>query len=351
MHVIHLADYGGPYPGSFIPLLRAVGVAAERRGWSFELIFTPLARGREWLRLVEDFPVSFMEPKDLDSFVLPPRRLPTVLHSHFSGFDIACAAAARRVPSVTAFVHSHTTPSSALRSQVRNRVRYGLMLHGIAANFCVSPAVEHEIRRRFGRRTQVMPNAVDVSRFPIPTVEQRRLAREQLGLPESVPVLLHFGRDWEVKGGALMLHTLDLLPDAHCLTVGTDAARLEGFDGRSRLTVVPQTDDVWTLYAAADVLLGSSSAEGMPFAVLEALATGLPAALTPIDGHRMLADQAAGCFVAEAHDGPRLAETVMRAMAHAPPREEVRSWVASKMGVELWAENLLDIYGRNWASL
>jgi hypothetical protein len=33
VRLIHLAGYGGPYPGSFIPMLRAVIGAAARRDW------------------------------------------------------------------------------------------------------------------------------------------------------------------------------------------------------------------------------------------------------------------------------------------------------------------------------
>ena len=60
VRLIHLAGYGGPYPGSFIPMLRAVMGAAERRGWSREAVFTPISRERVWLgELDEDgFPTA-----------------------------------------------------------------------------------------------------------------------------------------------------------------------------------------------------------------------------------------------------------------------------------------------------
>lgn len=53
VRVIHVATYGGPYAGSFIPAIRALARAVSEHGWSFEIVFSPDARGRLVTRIDE----------------------------------------------------------------------------------------------------------------------------------------------------------------------------------------------------------------------------------------------------------------------------------------------------------
>jgi hypothetical protein len=107
MRVIHVADYGGPYAGSFVPMLRAVAATVRERGGTVEIAFTPVARDRPWLAELEadDVPVSFAPPGDRRTRArflaeLINDREPAVLHTHFTSFDLPAVSVARaRAPS------------------------------------------------------------------------------------------------------------------------------------------------------------------------------------------------------------------------------------------------------------
>ena len=99
---MHLAGYGGPYAGSFVPMLRGVMRAARDRGWSCEAVFGPVARDRVWLDELRDDGIPFRFARsssraDVSGLVrslLAESDEPTVLHTHFTSFDIPAAMAA-----------------------------------------------------------------------------------------------------------------------------------------------------------------------------------------------------------------------------------------------------------------
>src|SRR5450759_1006715 len=103
MRLIHLADYGGTYPGSFVSMVRAVLHAGRRRGWDVQALFSQVAHDRGWLHeLREEGFRCGLAPTD--GRELPAELLvqitasdePTILHTHFTSFDLAAAAVARR---------------------------------------------------------------------------------------------------------------------------------------------------------------------------------------------------------------------------------------------------------------
>jgi glycosyltransferase involved in cell wall biosynthesis len=72
----------------------------------------------------------------------------------------------------------------------------------------------------------------------------------------------------------------------------TTRARERGLEDRVILTGLIPRDDVFVLCADADVFVSTSHGEGLPVAVLEAMAAGCPVILSDIPPHRELADGA-----------------------------------------------------------
>lgn len=169
-------------------------------------------------------------------------------------------------------------------------------LSGIVA---ISDAIREELAsyRIPERKIACIPNGVDTDRFrPPATAAERRLARAELGLPDDMTILF-VGAIVPRKRPHLLVQALGALRsagiEAHLILAGPvkderygdairTSARELGIDHQVTWTGFVRNTD--SLYRAADVFALLSLNEGMPNALLEAMASGLPSVITPIPG-------------------------------------------------------------------
>ena len=233
-------------------------------------------------------------------------REPTVLHTHFTVYDIPAALAARRRPDVHAFWHIHTVLSEGLRAVLANSLKFALFGRYVERIFSPSSDVAAAVRRRLApaEKVSVFPNTVDPDAFPSLAPERRAEFRDQLGLQRGGQVLLHFGRDWYLKDGDIFLDALAiLLRENRPLTglvnqggeAASEAAARRGIEAHVRS--VGQLPQANPFYGAADVLVASSRGETMPFTVMESLCSGTPVVASDLPGHRYLGDQLEACTI------------------------------------------------------
>ena len=114
----------------------------------------------------------------------------------------------------------------------------------------------------------------------------REALRDELGLPEHAQIVITVGRLHEQKGYPDLLEILpkilDGRPDTFFLWVGDGEMRAElasavlGRDLQEHVRLLGRREDVPTLLQASDLFLLPSRYEGHPFALLEAMATGVP---------------------------------------------------------------------------
>jgi glycosyltransferase involved in cell wall biosynthesis len=202
------------------------------------------------------------------------------------------------------------------------------------------------------RKLRDFPNAVDTRRFSPTTTEERRAARASFGLPAGARVVLHFGWSWELKGGELMLGAAEILrdePDLIILSViGERTVPVRGLEENPLIRALAPQADVKRLFDAADVFLSCSPAEGMPLAVLEALACGLAVVGTDIPVQKRLLDGLPGATAVPS--APAAIAAGIRRMLHLSEAERgqhvqiVRERLASSFDLDVWARRLVDIY-------
>jgi glycosyltransferase involved in cell wall biosynthesis len=355
MRLVHLADYGGPYAGSFVPMLLAVARTARTRGWECELVFSQQARGRHWLSELDSAGavVRFLPPRRGVAALLAERPGPTILHTHFTRFDVVAALARLQRQEARVFWHFHTRMRDAPAVVARNVVKFVLLGPLVERILCVGEGIAASARRRGAPPEKVLrfPNAIDTGRFAPRGNACRQEARAALGLSPDARVLLHFGWDWHTKGGDLFLNAVERLltggsDNLLALTVGSgDEARSLA----SRLGIAdfvrvePPAERVGDLYAAADILVASSRAEGMPYAVAEAVSSGLPVVATDIPGHSSLA--AAPSVRIAAAEPDALAEAVLDALNRDVGEAQAgRRWAVENLDLGTWAERLFRLY-------
>lgn len=364
-----LAGYNGPFAGSFVPMLRALRDAATARGWRVEIAFTSEVEGFAWYReLREQGGALVLEAPDAGRRQLADWVRgefgdggPTVLHTHFTRFDLPALALARERARAAVIWHIHTPLARGPKAAARNLVKYGLLGRSVDAILAAGPDPAGGAIRAGARRdrVEVVGGGIEIGSFPLVDADRRAAARAALGIEPGEAVLLHLAWDWQLKDGDLFLATLrellDAGPERPLLGVtvrGGEAARsgAERLGLGRRLRVLEGVEDMREVYAAADLLVASSQVEGQPFAVIEAILSGLPVVATDLPGHRDICAGLASCRLVE-RDPAAMASAALELLER--PRDEAasdaeaaREAVAARFDLRPWAEAMVDRYER-----
>jgi glycosyltransferase involved in cell wall biosynthesis len=182
-------------------------------------------------------------------------------------------------------------------------------------------------------KVQLLHNFIDVQRFHPPSADERTAARARWGLaPDEVALLLpgRVGLQKNQIGLALALARLKkegrLPPNVRVLLAGRNRDRLYasalprvlrwlGLTDVVRFLGTVTDTDMLSLYHAADSLLMPSLYEGLPNAVLEAHASGLPAVVSHAANVDRIVVEGESGFEAPTFDRAALAEAIARMVA------------------------------------
>lgn len=217
---------------------------------------------------------------------------PDVIHTHQVG-ALAYAGPAARLAGGMPVVHTEHGKHYAMRWRTR-------MLGGLAGRFadrflCVSADIAAEVRRHRivpERKLGVVPNGIDTGRFSGPS--DRDAIRSALGIPKDAPVLGTVGRLNEVKRQDRLIRAFSkasgVILGAHLLLVG-DGPLIDdlrdlaaGLGLADRVHFVGYQLHPEKYLATMDLFALTSRSEGMPLAVLEAWAAGIPVIASRVGG-------------------------------------------------------------------
>ncbi|MCI0490565.1 MAG: glycosyltransferase [Blastocatellia bacterium] len=220
----------------------------------------------------------------------------------------------------------------------------------------------------------VIKNGVRVGQHPFnsPTVEtlpygrateedrfalRERLCRE-LGFNPDAKIIGMVARLQPVKGHRFFIEAaaqlIETEPKARFVLVGDGPLRSEieaqaaelGLNGR--LAMLGDRDDASRLVAAFDLFALSSLHEGLPNAVMEAMAAGVPVIATAVGGTReLIADGETGYLVPPA-DSNALRERMRFALANEENRRSVadngRRFIIERFGMQRMVESVERLY-------
>ena len=158
--------------------------------------------------------------------------------------------------------------------------------------FAVSSAVADSNPPRLRTTTRLLLHGVVTG--PSGATRPRAEVRAELGVAPDAPLVVTVANLRATKDHRTLLAAArdvhDVRPDVHFLLVGDGPLRaeLEALTADLGLAGVVHflgtRDDVADLLAAADLFVLSSRHEGLPIAMLEAMAAGLPSVLTAVGG-------------------------------------------------------------------
>jgi glycosyltransferase involved in cell wall biosynthesis len=142
-------------------------------------------------------------------------------------------------------------------------------------------------------RVRIIRNGIDISVYRR-DADARARVRAELGVSESEPLLLACGELTEVKGHEILLRAAQQVaatrPDVVVAIAGDGPLRehLEALPAAlgitSNVRFLGFRRDVPHLLSAADVFVMPSLSEGLPLAILESMAVGVPIVATGVGG-------------------------------------------------------------------
>lgn len=277
-----------PDEGPFADQLRAVGA---------EVVITPMPDNPPWFAI--QLACTLIKARNVD-----------VIQAHMSNAHMLAGLAGRITDRpVVGTVHG------------RQLSTLDVEMHRIAGTH-ISVVCQQTYFQALGlginpSRLHLIPNGVDIEIFK-PVRQRNGPLRQGFGIDEAVPLVGFIGRLSEEKGPDVFLRVAaavhHVLPQVHFVLVGRGPmlARLQRFVAQQRLGGVVHFAgvriDMPEVYAELDMVASTSHTEGMPLALMEAMACGLAVVATRVGGVPELVQQGITGWIASAGDVDAMAD-------------------------------------------
>jgi glycosyltransferase involved in cell wall biosynthesis len=256
-----------------------------------------------------------------------------IVHTHLSPADFwgRVAAILAGVPVIVTTEHNQNLWRK-WPQRIANRIlnRYTNKIIAVSEDIrklrikldCVSP-----------KKVVTIPNAVDLERFR--QVENRDQTREELGLNDSSVLIGTVTRlEYRKRIDRLLAvseEVFDRTPEARFVIVGDGPLRNDLEAQAEKLALPPgylhflgRRMDVPDLLSAMDIFVSCSDFEGMPIAILEAMASGKPIVATKVGGvPEVLQDRYTGLLVS-----PNDLESMTEAIVELATDKQLREFLA-----------------------
>ncbi len=203
-------------------------------------------------------------------------------------------------------------------------------------------------------------NGIEVDRYRQIDASVRDRIRRELKTPNEALVIASVGRLHPVKGFANLLTAVQSVrarfPDVFLWLVGDGELRIR-LEAQARqlglddVVVFTGTRlDVPEILTAVDIFTLASHVEGMPNAILEAMAAGLPVVATQVGGvPEIVVDGQTGLLVPPA-DNTALAQALLKLLEDVSLRQRFgltgRQRVREQFDITVTRQKTVDLYGR-----
>ena len=206
-------------------------------------------------------------------------------------------------------------------------------------------------------RVRTIRNGIDMVRAST-AVRTPQQVRSELQISDQAQLLLMLGWDPVRKGVDLVLEAVGRLAqerqDIVVGVVGTD--QLRQYLAQSGvapacpwLRIIAPTEDIAALFQTAAMFLSPSRSEGLPYAVVEALANEIPAVLSDIPPVAWAHECPAALFCANG-DSNGLEQAIRESLNWSAQERQRRTrqsreLVQREFDVKVWAQQIAKFYG------
>lgn len=310
--------------------------------------------------------------------VLPLRRLihrvdPDLVHTTLFEADLAgrVAAGLARRPSVTSLVGGGfpVPPGAAVATRARFAAaqaadlvtaRFAVRFHAVSAS---TAAAGRERLRLPAAKVDVIHRGRDLDALGRRTAPRRARVRADLGIDDATPVVLVVARHDPRKGLDVLVaawpRITTAVPDAVLVVAGRDGPAtgtirraIGQLPDPASVRLLGHRDDIGDLLAGADVLALCSLTEGLPGALLEALALEVPIVATDIEPVLEIVGHGGPARLVPPGEPRELAVAIVSTLANPPGPAALadgRDLVERSFTVAASAEAMVRFYERSLA--
>lgn len=248
-----------------------------------------------------------------DLFRLFKKERPVIVQTHLPASEYLALIAGKLagVPClIYTFVSSNFLPEregKSLRTWLR--IRLTRFLCGISQVIVAnSLAVQEKLLDMFPEHSssiRIIPQGIDLSQFE--GLPKKDSIKNKIGMKSEAPLISVIGRLSPVKNQAMLLKAFQGVskryPDSGLVVVGEGPMRDTlltlraelGLDDKVHL--LGRMPNVAEVLAETDIFVSTSRWEGMPLAILEAMAASVPVVATAVPGIQELLEQEGGTLV------------------------------------------------------
>lgn len=281
-----------------------------------------------------------------------------ILHAHdfYSSFIGAAAARLARVRVIACQRHLKLSDSRAHEFGTR-------LIHRLAHRVLVnSEAIRDRIievgSARIGKITVIRNGVLDA---PESNNQTRDQIRRELRLTANAKLIGMVARLQPVKGHRFFIDAAASVlrdqPNVHFVLVGDGPLRSE-IETRiaqcgltDRMHLLGDRTDVARLVAGFDLLVLASLHEGLPNAVMEAMAAGVPVVATAVGGTKELIIDGESGYLTPPSDSAALANRITHALRDDENRAKITSAARSRINAEYGMDRMVDSVERVYDEL
>ena len=219
-----------------------------------------------------------------------------------------------------------------------------------ACIICISEAVNQAMAQQVSGQvpTLTINNGIDIDLFAM----AKPFPHSYFSIPDNAYILMQVARFQPQKNQDCLIRALERLPEnVYAIFVGNgermdlckSLAEKIGVAGRTRFLGI--REDIPQLWASANIAVMSSHWEGFGLSILEAMAAGIPAVATKVEGLSQVIGNEELCFPDD--DDRQLALLIQRLINDADHRQEVAAYCrkrASLFSIRKMADAYIEEY-------
>ncbi|MEM8720198.1 MAG: glycosyltransferase family 4 protein [Cyanobacteria bacterium P01_G01_bin.39] len=271
------------------------------------------------------------------------------LPAHHLGFIILWACGLLKVPTAVVF---HLIPFSISFSQSKLRAYHWAKARNqawitisdynrryLAQEFNLAPEEFYCIYNGIEQRSPIIKSQTEQNKL-------RPKIKQELGLAETSQLLLTVARLHPQKGHDYLIPIIPEIiakfPQVQFVWVGDGEYQahlknlLREYKVETQVTFLGYREDIWHLLSAADLFLFPSYQEGLPFAILEAMVSGLPIVASDTGGIPEMITHSSSGLLFSTGDSQQLQQQLDWALTH--PAEMASMAIAAKVAVQKFSE-------------